>query len=126
MARLCELCGSNLDKYGDRHRCIGGKIAGQRKPTKLEAERIARGEMSPADLIPKPKEKAATVQANAAPRGEAQPGRLAPRLRPLDTSQPLQPQASQPTLAAIMAAIGELRSIIEAMRCSCKASKGTE
>ena len=109
MARLCELCGSNLDEYGDRHRCVGGKIAGQRKPTKLEAERIARGEISPADLIPKPKEKAATVQAKqplvARPTRQTRAKTSAARYvaTPPATGQPADARPS------IMAAIGELR-----------------
>jgi hypothetical protein len=89
---------------------------GHRQPTKLEAQRIERGEMSPAELLPK--EKPAT----------AQPGRLAPRLRPINA--PIQPQASQPTLADIMAAIERIETkldkVMERPQCSCKASKGTE
>ena len=53
MANRCEVCGLDTDKFGTRHRCLTGKLAGERKATKLEADKIARGEMSPADLLPK-------------------------------------------------------------------------
>jgi hypothetical protein len=63
----CPDCGLDLSKFGPRHRCTT-KITGARKPTRLEAERTARGEMSEADLLPKDK-----------PAAAQSPGRLAPR-----------------------------------------------
>src|SRR6516162_9589682 len=100
MARTCSVCGFNFDKHGnpgsDRHRCLGGRMAGARKPTPLEAEQIAKGLLDPSILLPKPS--AATQPA----------GRLAPR-RPTDAppAQTRQPDAvrpdakSQPSNAAI-------------------------
>src|SRR5271157_2897783 len=101
MARPCADCGANLDVVGDRHRCVGGKPTGQRPLTMLQKDLLARGEMSPADLLPKEK-----------PPAPSQPGRLAP-LKPYDrtTPQARQPQANaaprgevQPTTAELMAA----------------------
>ena len=50
MAKPCPECGLDTDKFGTRHRCITGKLAGERKATRLEAERLARGELDPATL----------------------------------------------------------------------------
>ena len=97
MARLCKDCGLNLDKYSepktDRHRCVGGKIV--RKPTQLEAERIAKGELDPAALV-------------SMPAASAQPvGRLAPRGL-VDGRLSRTTPATQPTLVDVMAAIDQL------------------
>ena len=95
MARLCEICGLDTGKFGTRHRCHG-KVSGERKPTKLEADKIARGEMTAADLAPKDK-----------PAIPAQSGRLAP-LKPYD--RPAQARQPQPSLADVLAAIEGLRA----------------
>jgi len=96
MASRCPDCGLDLDRFGPRHRCITGKLAGERKATKLEADKIAKGEMSPADLLPKEKPLASTPLVA---------GRLA-RL-PAPARQP------QPTTADLMAAIEGLRTQFE-------------
>jgi hypothetical protein len=101
MANRCPDCGIDLDKFGARHRCHG-KVAGQRQLTKLEAEKIARGEMTAADLVPKDK-----------PAATAQPGRLAKR--PADT-RPAPVRQPQPSLADVMAAIDRLTAAFEALR----------
>jgi hypothetical protein len=97
LMRRCPDCQLDLDRYAtpgsDRHRCVS-KIAGARKATKLEAEKIARGEMSPADLLPK--EKLAAAQSL---------GRLAPR-HPADIRIRISPAGQpQPTPAELMEAI---------------------
>lgn len=106
MARLCEICGINLDKFGPRHRSLS-EVAGEKPLTKLQKDQLARGEMSPADLPPKEKPATAT-----------QSSRLAP-LKPYDRPAPpaRQPQANaaprgevQPTTAELMAAIEGLRA----------------
>ena len=68
----CPDCGLDLSKFGPRHRCTT-KITGARNPSKLEADKIARGEMSPADLLPKDK-----------PASSLPAGRLAPRTPPME------------------------------------------
>jgi hypothetical protein len=103
MARLCPDCGTNLDKFGARHRCLGGKAQGQRKATKLEAEKIAHGEVTAADLAPK-----------ATPAATAQPGRLA-KLTPADT-RPAPVRQPQPSLADILSAIDKLTLAFESLR----------
>jgi hypothetical protein len=103
MARPCELCGANLDIVGNRHRCIGGKPAGQRQPTKLQKDKIARGEMTSADLAPK-----------ATPVPSVQPGRLA-KLSPSDI-RPAPVRQPQPSPADILAAIQRLTAAFEALR----------
>jgi hypothetical protein len=108
MARLCELCGANLNIVGDRHRCVGGRPGGQKPLTRLDKDRITRGEMSPADLLPK-------VQ----PRTSAKLGRLAKRV---PTEQPKPDQTAvpsrepQPSNSDIMIAIECLRVQFEALR----------
>ena len=103
MARTCKECGLNLDKFAepgsDKHRCVGGKFV--RKPTKLEADKIARGEMSLADLAQEQKPAASTQPA----------GRLAPRT-PYDRTTP-QSRQPQPTNAELLAAIEGLRAQFE-------------
>jgi hypothetical protein len=108
MARPCALCGGNLDIIGDRHRCVGGRPAGDKPPTRLEKDQIARGELDPAALKSKP-------------QAQAQPvGRLAPRLAAVPISQPRRPQANAArqseghiTCADVLAAIAELRREFE-------------
>ena len=56
-APLCRLRPASWIASANRHRCIS-KVAGVRKGTKLEADKIARGEMSAADLVPKERPKA--------------------------------------------------------------------
>jgi hypothetical protein len=97
----CPDCGVDLDKFGARHRCLGGKSAGQRKPTKLEAEKIARGEMTSADLAPK-----------TTPAATTQPGRLA-KLTPADT-RPAPVRQPEPSNRDIVAAIDKLTAAFQA------------
>jgi hypothetical protein len=98
MANRCPDCGVDLDKFGARHRCLGGKAQGQRQLTKLEAEKIARGEMSPADLVPKDK-----------PAPSQPAGRLAKR--PADT-RPAPVRQPQPSLADVMKELAELKAML--------------
>jgi hypothetical protein len=37
--RRCELCDANMDVMGTRHRCVGGKPAGEKLLTRLDKER---------------------------------------------------------------------------------------
>jgi len=53
MVRRCPDCQADLDRWGDRHRCTI-KIVGARQPTRLEAEQIAKGQLDPSALLPKP------------------------------------------------------------------------
>jgi hypothetical protein len=110
MARLCELCGTNLDKFAapgsDRHYCLGGKLAGARAATRLERERIEAGQLD--SSIPLPKSQ---------PKASEPLGRLA--RRPPDAAQPAparQPQEAQPSNRDLMAAIDSLRQQFEALR----------
>jgi hypothetical protein len=97
-----------MAKFGTRHRCVT-KITGEKPLTQLQKDKIARGELSPADLAPKDKP-------------QTQPlGRLAKR--PADMgipiSQPRQPASrpcsasSQPSPADILAAIDRLTAAFE-------------
>jgi hypothetical protein len=123
MARLCELCGANLNIVGDRHRCVGGRPGGQRPLTRLEAERIAKGD--PASLISQP-----------AARPQVSLGRVAPR-RQADAPAPArEPQVNaaprgevQPSNRDLMTAIDNLcrefealRSMLDGTKCSCVAA----
>ena len=97
----CPDCGLDLSKFGPRHRCSSGKIEGARKASRLEQEKIARGEMSPADLLPKDK-----------PASSQPAGRLAPRTPAnVITGNNRQPQ---PTLADVLAAIERLAAKLDA------------
>jgi hypothetical protein len=110
MANRCPDCGIDLDKFGARHRCLRGKAQGQRQLTKLEKDRIAKGEMTAADLAPK-----------VTPAATAQPGRLA-KLTPADTRlAPVHrdsdgPRTPQPSLADVMAAIDRLTAQFEKLQ----------
>src|SRR5271165_1392798 len=110
--RICGDCGTNLNIVGDRHRCVGVRPAGQKPLTRLEAEKVVRGEMSADELLPKN-------------RMNSQPvGRLAPRLSPKAPAPAEQPKADQtaappvsssrqPTLADVLAGIDRLSAQFE-------------
>ena len=104
MAKPCPECGLDTDKFGTRHRCITGKLAGERKATRLEAERLARGELDPATLTPPSRTSPTTPNRSDV----SQPGRLAPR-KPYE--QPV--RKPEPTNADILSAITILTAQFE-------------
>ena len=87
----------DLSNFGPRHRCTT-KIA--REPTRLEAEKIARGEMTAADLLPKGKPAAAQSL-----------GRLAAR-QPAEASQARQPASKPCCLADVIKELAEVKAML--------------
>ena len=104
----CETCGLDLTKFGPRHRCLSGKIEGARKPTQLEAERIAKGQLDPAALLPKDR-------LNSQPLGRL--ARRTPTDNPIaDQTAGAPSRESQPTMGDIMKAIAGLQASFDRLQ----------
>jgi hypothetical protein len=112
MARLCPDCGTNLDKFGARHRCHG-KVAGTRQPTKLERELIEAGKLDPSILFPK-----------SQPKASAEPlGRLA--RRPPDVQLAPSTREPQPQLCDILKAVNDLQASFDRLTAAFEALRST-